>query len=110
LRADRMRRFEQMVDRLAAAGVPLDETAVKPCLAAGGSPGRRTLAALLVAQGKAATVDAAFARYLRDGGPVAVPKQRLPVAEALALVRGAGGASSWAHPPDDVTLDQVIDL
>ena len=110
LRADRTRRFGEMVARLEVAGVALDETAVKRCLEGGESPGRRTLAALLAAEGKAATIDAAFARYLRDGGPVCVPKRRLPVADALALVRGAGGVSSWAHPPDDVTLEQVLEL
>ena len=110
LRADRTRRFGEMIDRLAAAGVTLDETAVKECLAGGESPGRRTLAVLVAAQGKAATTDAAFARFLRDGGPVCVPKRRWPVADALALVRGAGGVSSWAHPPDTVTLEQVIEL
>jgi predicted metal-dependent phosphoesterase TrpH len=99
-----------MVDRLAAVGVPLDETVVQRCLASGESPGRRTLAALLASEGNAATTEAAFARYLRDGGPVAVPKRRLPVADALALVRGAGGVSSWAHPPADVTLEQAIEL
>ena len=47
------------------------------------------------------TVREAFTRYLGDGGRVAVPRVGLPVAEALALVRGAGGVAAWAHPSYD---------
>jgi predicted metal-dependent phosphoesterase TrpH len=110
LRADRMRRFHEMVERLKAGGVSLGNEAVKQCLADCVSPGRRTLAALLAGQGKAATTDSAFVRFLRDGGPICVPKQRLAVADTLSLVRGAGGVSSWAHPHADVTLEQAIEL
>jgi predicted metal-dependent phosphoesterase TrpH len=110
LRCDRIRRFGEMLERLKTVGISLDETAIEPYLADGSSPGRRTLAMLLAAAGKAANVDAAFARYLRDGGPIALPKRRLPVADALAIIRVAGGVSSWAHPPDDVTLEQVLEL
>src|SRR5262249_27985274 len=110
LQADRKRRFNEMRVRLADAGIELEESAVSLHLADGASPGRRRLSVLLASQGKAATPDAAFAKFLRDGSGVCVPKRRLPVADALALVRGAGGVSSWAHPPDDVALEQVIEL
>jgi 3',5'-nucleoside bisphosphate phosphatase len=39
-----------------------------------------------------------------------VPKRRLPVADAIALVRGAGGATSWAHPPADTDLRLLDEL
>jgi predicted metal-dependent phosphoesterase TrpH len=35
---------------------------------------------------------------------------RLPVADAIALVRGAGGVASWAHPPADAGLDALKEL
>ena len=38
------------------------------------------------------------------------PKVRLPVAEALALVRGAGGVSAWAHPSGDCTPQTLAEL
>jgi predicted metal-dependent phosphoesterase TrpH len=72
--------------------------------------GRPHLAELLVRQGQVATVREAFRRYLRDGGPAAVPKKRLPVAEALALVRGAGGVAAWAHPAYDCTRESLAEL
>jgi 3',5'-nucleoside bisphosphate phosphatase len=35
---------------------------------------------------------------------------RLPVAEALALVGGAGGVSAWAHPSGDCTPATLAEL
>jgi predicted metal-dependent phosphoesterase TrpH len=58
----------------------------------------------------AATVREAFHRYLGDRGRAAVPKRRLPVADAIALVRGAGGATAWAHPTHDVSAETVAEL
>ena len=72
--------------------------------------GRRHLAELLVRQGKAGSIREAFQRWLADGGRGDVPKKRLPVAEALSLVRSAGGVASWAHPPYDGTRDDLAEL
>jgi predicted metal-dependent phosphoesterase TrpH len=109
LRAHRVDRFWDMVERLRGCGVSLEEEAVRAVL---GSPslGRRHLAALLVQTRQAETVRQAFDRYLADDGRVAAPKVRLPVDEAIALVRGAGGVAAWAHPPYDCLLPTLTDL
>jgi predicted metal-dependent phosphoesterase TrpH len=74
-------------------------------------PGRRGLAELLVRAGKAASVREAFARYLGDLGRVTVPAVGLPAAEAVALVRGAGGVAALAHPPyDEGTRQELLEL
>ena len=52
----------------------------------------------------------AFSRYLGDNGRATVPKVRLPVAEAIALVRGAGGVASWAHPFYDCHRESLAEL
>ncbi len=109
IRAHRVERYHEMVRRLRAGGVVLDDEGPQ----AGPVPdtlGRRHLAEWLVRSGQVATVREAFARYLKDGSPAAAPKRRLPVAEALALVRGAGGVSSWAHPPAAASLEQFAAL
>jgi predicted metal-dependent phosphoesterase TrpH len=72
--------------------------------------GRRHVAERLVRSGQVATVAEAFARYLKDGSPAAVPKWRLPVAEAISLVRGAGGVASWAHPAATAPFEQFAEL
>jgi predicted metal-dependent phosphoesterase TrpH len=110
LREQRRLRFQHMVDLLSRAGLPLDGIEVQSRIESGCSLGRRDLAGMMVRAGHVETVGQAFARYLRDGTPYAVPKRGLPVAEALALVRAAGGISSWAHPPQDIELEQVIEL
>ena len=65
--------------------------------AAPASLGRRHLAEMLVRAGRVGSVREAFARYLQDDGRAVVPKLRLPVAEAIALVRGGRRRCGLAH-------------
>jgi predicted metal-dependent phosphoesterase TrpH len=106
IRRDRVERFGAMIERLRRCGVSVEEE---------GGPrpealGRRHLAQMLVKQGKVATVREAFARWLGDGSRAAVPKKRLPVAEAISLVRRAGGVAAWAHPAYDETHTALLEL
>jgi predicted metal-dependent phosphoesterase TrpH len=105
----RAERFRDMIDRLRTCGVSLEEADI-PAATAPGSLGRRYLAELLVRAGRVGSVREAFARYLKDNGRVAVPKVRLPVAYAIALVRSAGGVASWAHPSHDCTRESLAEL
>jgi predicted metal-dependent phosphoesterase TrpH len=107
--AHRAGRFHDMVERLRGCGVSLDADEVR-AHAEGGAPGRRHLAMLLVRARRVGSVREAFARYLGDRGQVTVPKVRLPVAEAIGLVRGAGGVAGWAHPPTDCTRENLAEL
>jgi hypothetical protein len=45
-----------------------------------------------------ATVEEAFDRFLAEGKPAYVPRQRVAVADAIALVRRSGGVPTLAHP------------
>jgi predicted metal-dependent phosphoesterase TrpH len=109
IRRHRAERFRAMVERLRQCGVHLNgEEWQAP--SAPEALGRRHLAELLVRAGRVRTVREAFTRYLGDNGRAAVPKKRLPAAEALALVRGAGGVAAWAHPPYDCTQDGLAEL
>jgi predicted metal-dependent phosphoesterase TrpH len=65
---------------------------------------------MLVRARRVANVREAFRRYLGDQGSIAVPKKRLPVVEAIALVRAAGGVAAWAHPPYDCTQEALREL
>jgi 3',5'-nucleoside bisphosphate phosphatase len=109
LRDRRRERFRGMVERLRGQGVSLEEEAANAAAAAP-SPGRRTLANLLHATGRVGSVREAFARWLADGRPADLPKARLPLAEAIGLVRGAGGVTSLAHPSAALTLPQLTTL
>jgi hypothetical protein len=109
LRTHRRERFFGMVERLRGQGVSVDEDAAT--VAAGSpAPGRRTLATLLHTSGRVGSVREAFARWLADGRPADVPKHRLPLDQAIDLVRAAGGVSSLAHPSAALTLPQLTTL
>jgi predicted metal-dependent phosphoesterase TrpH len=109
IRERRVERYQEMVRRLRAAGVALDAQG-RSTDPAPDAVGRRHLAEWLVRSGQVATVREAFARYLKDGLPAAAPKWRLPVAEAIGLVRAAGGVASWAHPPAATSFEQFAEL
>lgn len=109
IRRHRVERFREMIERLRGRGVFLDSEQQR----VPGAPealGRRHLAEMLVRARRVANIREAFVRYLGDRGEVAVPKKRLPVAEALALVRDAGGVAAWAHPAYDCTKEQLSEL
>ncbi len=107
--AHRAERFWDMVERLRGCGVSLDEGVVR-ARAGSGALGRRHLAELLVEGRQVGSVREAFVRYLGDRGRATVAKVRLPVREALALVRDAGGVAGWAHPSAACTPEAVREL
>jgi predicted metal-dependent phosphoesterase TrpH len=106
LRLARVARFREMVGRLRGCGLAVDDEEVQPLLE-DVSPGRRHLAVLLVKARRVGSVREAFVRYLGDGGRVAVPKVRLAVHEAVAVIRGAGGVAALAHPTYDCSREQL---
>jgi predicted metal-dependent phosphoesterase TrpH len=103
----RRRRFREMLERLGKLGI---ELAAPELEAKHITLGRRHLAEMLVNKGHAGSVREAFLRYLGDGGRVAVPHLAVPVAEAIAILREAGGVAAWAHPPYDCTREDLLVL
>ena len=97
-RADRRRRLDRMVERLAALGAPVarplpgetgnDATAV----------GRPHVARALVEAGHAASIADAFERFVGADGPAFVPRAGASPAETIAEIAAAGGLASLAHP------------
>lgn len=109
LRNQRRQRFLEMAERLRGCGAPIAEE-ILDTVCGRESLGRRNLAAMLYQSGQVGSVREAFDRYLADGKPADVPKVRLPLDDAIALVRGAGGVTSLAHPSDALTFAQLTDL
>ena len=124
LRAQRIERAHEMAERLAAAGAPIDADALfaDPALlskhpsthapqssrtAASTHPsthgsarsiGRPQIARMLIAAGHVASVAEAFDRFLSEGCCAYVPHRGPSPAEAVAVIREAGGVASLAHP------------
>lgn len=68
---------------------------------AGNEPDRisRThFAQWLLAEGRVNSMQGAFDKWLGQGKPADVPMPWLPLGEAIALIRGAGGVAVLAHP------------
>ncbi len=94
IRTDRDRRAVRMVERCRELGAPITVEQVRAI--AGGAPlGRPHIAAALAAVG---VTDAFTPAWIADGGRADVPKHVLSAADAITLVRAAGGAAVLAHP------------
>ena len=100
LRTTRRARAAQIVDKLRALGVPIDLDAVWR-EAGDGAVGRPHIARVLIANGWAKDHRDAFDRLIGSGKPAYVPKQRLPLAEAVQMLHDAGGLAVIAHPGPD---------
>jgi predicted metal-dependent phosphoesterase TrpH len=106
LREMRRTRAERIVLRLNELGVRITLAGVLE-QAAGGAIGRPHVARAMIAEGWAVDFRDAFDRYLGNGKPAFVAKDRLPVAEAIQLIHRAGGLAVLAHPASAGTRDRV---
>lgn len=109
IRELRVARAVSIVERLVALGVPIGMEAV---LAAsdGGAVGRPHVARALIAAGHVKDNREAFDRYLGAGKPAYVDKERLEVAEGVALIHAAGGIAVMAHPAGEGRREKIEPL
>lgn len=96
----RAARAREIVDKLRRLGVNVEFDTVMT-EAAGGAVGRPHVARTLIKGGHVRDSREAFDRYLAAGRPGFVPKARLEIADAIALVHSAGALAIWAHPGND---------
>jgi len=96
-RAERAARVHRIAARLAELGMPID-TADVFALVKEGSAGRPHVAQVMVQRGYVTSVREAFDRYLHANGPANVPRHRLTPADAIRVIRRAGGVPVFAHP------------
>jgi len=106
LRGMRMNRATAMVERLNTLGVAITIDEVLQH-AAGGAVGRPHVARAIVAKGYVADFKQAFERYLGNGRAAYVAKDKLSLAEAIAIIHRAGGIAILAHPGSLGTRDRV---
>jgi predicted metal-dependent phosphoesterase TrpH len=96
-RRERRARVHRIVERLAALNMPVDAEEVF-ALVKEGSAGRPHVAQVMVAHGYVKSVREAFDKYLGSGKPANVPRKKLTPADAVRLLRKAGGVPVFAHP------------
>lgn len=94
---DRQTRIERIVARLNETGTPVEQARVME-LASPGTIGRAHVARALIERGYVQSVNEAFDRYLAHGRPGYVPRAKTTGADAVRLIRTAGGVAVLAHP------------
>lgn len=109
LRERRLARMETMVGRLQFLGLPVTRERVL-AIAGDAAVGRPHVARALVEGGCVKNEGEAFERYLARGRPGYVERARFSPAEAVALIREAGGVPVLAHPGvhGQALIDELI--
>lgn len=87
----------RIVEKLQALGVDVTPEDVAQHAGAG-AIGRPHVARALMTKGVVTSVQEAFERWLGDGKPAYVPKEKISVGQAIALIHAAGGVAALAHP------------
>ncbi len=109
LRQRRLERIRKMIDKVRERGADVTFEEVT-AIAGPGSVGRPHLAEAMIRKGFVASLKEAFDRYLADDAPCFVRDSILTVAEAVRLIRAAGGAAVLAHPHRLVEDDWIPGL
>ncbi len=74
------------------------------------SLGRRHLAKHLVQSNQAKSTTEAFQKYLGPVFGAILPAVGVPIQEAIATVKSAGGLTSLAHPAKDLSMEAIQEL
>jgi len=90
----RKRRARAMADKLAALGYPIE----LPEMPGEMAPGRPHIARALVQAGYVTHPQAAFTRWLGDGGPAYVQYDKFAATDGIRLLLDCGAVPVWAHP------------
>jgi len=94
--AARVPRLQEMTQRLSADyAISWDDVLEQ---SGGDSIGRPHLASAMIARGHVETVGEFFDRIVHKESKYYIPSPGIPIIEAIALVRGAGGVPITAHP------------
>lgn len=105
LQSSRENRNPQIIQRLSAMGMDITMEELSPVVG-DATAGRPHVAQLMVAKGLADSIDDAFDRFLGKNKPAYVEKHRVPMIDAIAVIKSAGGVAVLAHP----YLNDVADI
>jgi 3',5'-nucleoside bisphosphate phosphatase len=90
----RKRRAQEMIDKLAALGYPIN----LPEMGEGMAPGRPHIASAMVQAGYVESSRDAFDLFLGDDKPAFVQYEKFSAIEGIKLLRDCGAVPVWAHP------------
>ena len=108
-RDGRETRGMQILRNLEQIGVPVEWERVL-AIAGEAAVGRPHVASAMVEKGYVTTIGEAFDEYLCTGGPADAPREKLPPAQAVQLIREAGGVAVLAHPQYLADVETTVEL
>ena len=96
-RSSRRRRAQGMITKLADLGINVEWRRVQE-IASGDSIGRPHIAQAMMEKGYINSLREAFTKYIGQGGPAHVEREKLTPVEAVELIVRANGLPVLAHP------------
>ena len=108
MRSERAQRAERIMQKLSELNLPVEIAHTEDH----SSIGRPLIARAMMAKGYVRSVQEAFEKYLGSGCPAYVPRRKLDVTDAIALLKKAAAVPVLAHPsqihmPESDVLDCV---
>ena len=107
IRESRVGRAQKMVEKLRQLGMPIEWQRVQD-LAKGESICRPHIAQAMLEKGYVSDEKGAFELYIGRGGPAYVGRDKVGPADAVRIVKKAGGIPVLAHPADIANVDNII--
>lgn len=107
IRESRVGRAQKMLGKLQELGLPVEWQRVQD-LARGESICRPHIAQAMLEKGYVSDEKEAFERYIGRNGPAYVGREKVGPADAVRIVKDAGGIPVLAHPADIVSVDKII--
>ena len=97
LRHSRRERAQGMIAKLEKLGIHIEWQRVQE-IAGSGTIGRPHLAQAMLEKGYITSLKEAFTKYISQGGPAYVEREKMTPVEAVALILRANGLAVLAHP------------
>lgn len=97
LRRSRRERAQKMIAKLENLGIHIEWQQVQK-IAGGGSIGRPHIAQAMLDKGYVTSLREAFTKYINQGGPAYVEREKMTPVEAVELIVKANGLPVLAHP------------
>ncbi|MCX5993812.1 MAG: PHP domain-containing protein [Chloroflexi bacterium] len=107
IRESRVGRAQKMIEKLRELGMPVDWQRVLD-LARGESICRPHIAQAMLEKGYVSDEREAFERYIGRDGPAYIGREKAGPADAVRIVKKAGGIPVLAHPADIANVDNII--
>ena len=96
-RDSRRKRAQGMVAKLEKLGIHIEWQRVQE-IAGSGTMARPHIAQAMLEKGYITSLKEAFTKYISQGGPAYVEREKMTPVEAVALILGANGLPVLAHP------------